>query len=576
MSNAKEKEEEKKTKEEIVKENSNYLRGTIKEELSQDTAHFSSDSGKLLKFHGVYEQDDRDTRQERVAKKLEKEYIFMIRTKLPGGQLTADQYLKLNLICDRYSNKTLRITTRQTIQFHGIIKGNLRKTLNEINKNLITTYGGCGDVVRNVMACPVCDIDPEYSINLNNIAKEISNHLLPNTKAYYEIWIDDEKVPAVGRDGKSAKEEEPLYGKTYLPRKFKIGLALPQDNCIDLFTQDIGVVAIIESVKGRVGEGAKLQGFNLLIGGGLGHHHNKPETYPRLATELCFVTPDKLIDTLEKIVTIQRDYGSRGNRKHARMKYLIDDRGLDWFKAELEKRVGVCLDKPMPVASYRTCDHLGWNKQNNGNRKWYLGLFIENGRICDQDGRKIKSGLKEIIEKFQPDIRLTPQQNIILTNINEEDKEEINQLVQKHKIFTKEIVSKIRRNSMACVALPTCGLALAEAERALPGVMDELEEMGFGDEEISIRMSGCPNSCSRPPVAELGIIGMSTDKYNIYIGGDFNGTRLNKTYKESVAGKNLAGEIAQLIREYHSKCKSGERFGDFYNRIRLKDFNELV
>ena len=529
--------EEKLAKEEIVKENSNYLRGTIKQDLTSDNIYFNETNTKLLKFHGVYQQDNRDTRQDRIAKKLEKEYSFMIRTKLPGGELTPEQYLRLDAICNKYSNKTLRITTRQTIQFHGVIKGNLHKTLNEINKNLITTYGACGDVVRNVMACPVCDIDPEYSVNLTKLAKEISDHLLPNTKAYYEIWVDDEKLDL------EEKEGEPLYGKTYLPRKFKIGLALPQDNCIDVFTQDVGVVGICD--------GKSLQGFNLLVGGGLGHHHNKPETYPRLASELGFVTPEKLIDTLEKIVTIQRDFGGRVNRKHARMKYLIDDRGLDWFKAELEKRVGFKLDLPRRISEYKMCDHIGWHKQNNN--LWYLGLFVENGRVGDTAQRQIKTGLKEIVEKFKPGIRLTPHQNIVLTNIKEESKDKINEIVSKYKIYSKETVSLLRRNSMACPALPTCGLALAEAERALPGVIDELEKAGLGDKAVSIRMSGCPNSCSRPPMAEIGIIGMGANKYNIYTGGNFEGTKLNKIYKENVSEENIVFEVSSLIKDLSLK-----------------------
>ena len=523
---------EKLTKEELVKENSNYLRGTIKEELAKNTIYFDEINTKLLKFHGIYQQDNRDTRQERIANKLEKEYSFMIRTKLPSGELTSKQYLGLNEICDKYTNKTLRITTRQTIQFHGVIKGNLHKTLNELNKNLILTYGACGDVVRNVMACPVCNIDPKYSVDLTKLAKEISDYLLPNTRSYYEVWINEEKIDL------GDKEEEPLYGKTYLPRKFKIGLAMPHDNCIDVFTQDIGVVGI--------GRDQSLQGFNLLVGGGLGHHHNKPETYPRLASELGFIKPDKLIDTLEKIVTIQRDYGTRTNRKHARMKYLIDDRGLDWFKAELEKRIGFKLEPSKKITEYKMCDHLGWNKQING--LWYLGLFIENGRIIDTNERQIKIGLKEIIEKFEPGIRLTPHQNMILTNIKEENKNKINEILAKYKFYTKETVSELRRNSMACPALPTCGLALAEAERAVPDVIDELEKFGFGDKKVSIRMSGCPNSCSRPPVAEIGIIGMSANKYNIYTGGNFEGTKLNKLFKENIAGENIASEIASLLK----------------------------
>ena len=549
-------------KEELVKENSNYLRGTIKEELANNTSHFDETNIKLLKFHGIYQQDNRDTRQKRIENKLEKEYSFMIRTKLPAGELTSKQYLGLNEICDQYTNKTLRITTRQTIQFHGVIKGNLHKTLNEINKKLILTYGACGDVVRNIMACPVCDIDPGYSVDLIKLAKEISDHLLPNTRAYYEVWVDEEKIEL------DNKEEEPFYGKTYLPRKFKIGLAMPHDNCIDVFTQDIGIIGICSSKS--------LEGFNLLVGGGLGHHHNKPETYPRLASELGFVTSDKLINTLEKIVTIQRDFGDRTNRKHARMKYLIDDKGLDWFKAELEKRVETChgksaLEPYKKIESYKMCDHIGWHKQINN--LWYLGLFIENGRILDTEQRQIKTGLKEIVEKFEPGIRLTPHQNMILTNIKEENKNKIDEILKKYKIYTKESVSELRRNSMACPALPTCGLALAEAERALPGVIDELEKLGFGNEKVSIRMSGCPNSCSRPPVAEIGIIGMSANKYNIYTGGDFEGTRLNKIYKENILGENIVSEISSLLRTYRSNYNKNESFGDYWNRVGPEKFN---
>ncbi len=565
----------KRVKEEIVKENSNYLRGTIKEELKENTIRFNDDANlKLLKFHGIYQQDNRDSRQGRIANNLEKEYSFMVRTKLPGGVLTPAQYIGLNIICDKYSNKTLRITTRQTIQFHGIIKGSLQETLNKINENLILTYGACGDVVRNVMACPVCDIDPRYSVNLNEYAKQISDHLLPNTSAYYEIWVDEEKVDL------STDKSEVIYGKTYLPRKFKIGLALPEDNCIDLFTQDVGVVGITGKCHPEQSEGSHVRsfvakapqddiiGFNLLVGGGLGHNHNKPETYPRLASELGFVEPEKLINTLEKIVTIQRDFGSRENRRHARMKYLIDDRGIDWFKNELEKRMGYKLGKLKEIKEYKACDHLGWHKQKDG--LWYLGLFIENGRILDDENRKIKSGLLEIVEKYKPDVRLTPHQNLILININEKDKSEIDIILEKSKIYRQETVSNLRRNSIACVALPTCGLALAEAERELPGVIDELEKLGFKDEILSIRMSGCPNSCSRAPVSELGFIGTSANQYNIYLGGDFEGTKLNKIYKQNISGDNLVSEIAKLLNLYRNKRNGNEKFGDFCNRVGLE------
>lgn len=557
----------KRTKEEIIKEDSNYLRGTIKEELGKETSHFQETNVPLLKFHGTYQQDNRDTRQHRKALNQEKDYIFMIRTKLPGGHLTPDQYLGLDSICDKYSNKTLRITTRQTIQLHGVIKGNLHKTLNNINKNLIITYGACGDVVRNVLACPVCDIDPEYSINLNQLAREISDHLLPKTRAYYEIWVNGEKVSSEESTGEHLKEEvEPIYGKAYLPRKFKIALATYGDNCVDAFANDIGIIAVTKDKK--------LQGFNILVGGKLGHTHNRPETGPGIASSLGFVTGEKLIDTITKIVTIHRDFGGRADRKHARMKFVIDDRGLTWFKQELEKRLGFELLPPTAVKEYTTQDHLGWHRQRDGN--WYLGLFIENGRISDQGIRKTRSGLRETIGLFKPDIRLTPQQNIVLANIKEEDINEVNKIIEKCNMFTEKTVSPLRRNSMACPALPTCGLALAEAERALPDIINELEKLGFGDEVLSLRMSGCPNSCSRPPFAELGIIGTSANKYNLYVGGTFTGTRLNKMYKENIMVEDIVPEIVKLFRTFRANRQSSESFGDFSNRIGIEQLKFLA
>lgn len=550
--------EEKKTKEEEIKEKSNYLHGSIKEELLKSTSNFNPDNAKILKFHGIYQQDNRDSRQERTEKKLEKEFIFMIRTKLPGGQLTPEQYLGLDEISDKYANKTLRITTRQTIQFHGVIKGNLHKTLNEINKNLINTYGACGDVVRNVMACPICDIDLNHSVNLGVIAREISDKFLPNTKAYYEIWINEEKIKLQNQ------EIEPMYGKFYLPRKFKIGIALPDDNCIDVFTQDVGLVAILNDK-----DTTKVPGYNLLVGGGLGHTHNKPNTYPRLASELGFIKTEHLLKTLEGIILIQKDFGSRTDRKHARMKYLIDDKGLAWFKEELESRIGIKLQNPRAGIKYIFHDHLGWNKQKDAN--WYVGIFIENGRICDSGNTLIKTGLKEIVKRFNVNIRTTPNQNIILTDIKSNDKSDIEQLLHKYGFyFLSRNLSPLRRFSMACPALPTCGLALAEAERTLPSLINNLEKLGYDKEALSIRMSGCPNSCSRPPMAELGIIGMSANKYNIYVGGSMEGTRLNKLYKCDVPEENLVNEISKLFNIFRANYTQNERFGDFCNRVGIE------
>lgn len=559
---------QKQSKVETIKESSNYLRGTISKELTKDATYFEEADNRLLKFHGIYQQDNRDTRQERIARKQGKEFYFMVRTKLPAGKLTAKQYLLLNEICDKYSNQTLRITTRQNIQFHGVIKKDLHKTLHEINKSLSTTYGACGDVVRNVIACPVCDLEPNYSVNLDILARDISNYFLPQSSAYYEIWVNEETIEQQG--GKIEAEQEPLYGKTYLPRKFKIGLILPQDNCIDVFDQDIGIVAIREKSAP-----VNLTGFNILIGGSLGHTYNRPKTYPRLASELCFVTTKELINVLEKIVMIQRDYGDREDRKHARLKYLIDDKGLDWLKSELENRLGFKLAPPKPVLFYKIHDHIGWHKQIND--KWYLGLFIEAGRICDRDERKLKSGLKEIIEKFDPGVRLSPQQNIILVDIDEKHKEEINKIIKKHNIYTNETISNLRRNSLVCPALPTCGLALAEAERVLPKIINELERLGFGNEVLSIRMSGCSNSCSRTPLAELGIIGASANKYNIYVGGTFEGTRLNKLYKENIISRDLPPEIAILLKTYRNyRSSQKESFGNFAHRVGIERLKDLT
>lgn len=547
--------ETKKTKDEELKESSNLLRGTIKEDLENGLSFFDPNNAKLLKFHGTYQQDDRDLRKDLVAEKKEKAYSSMIRTKLPGGKLTTKQYLGLDSISDKYANGTLRITTRQCIQFHGVVKGDLKKTMNAINKELITTYGACGDVVRNVMASPICDIDPNYSIDLIKIANEISDHFLPASKGYFEIWVEDGNGDKV-----KVSEEEPIYGKSYLPRKFKIGIMLPEDNCVDIFTQDLGVVVVQNT------DGYNILGYNLLIGGGLGHTHNKPETYPRLGSELCFVHKERLLEVSEEIVKVQRDHGGRENRKHARLKYLIDDKGISWFKKELEERLGYKLAEPKPIKKYVYKDHMGWHKQKDG--RLYLGIFIESGRIKDNENRKTKKGLKEIIKKFKPEIRLTPQQNIVLCNIEKDDKKAIDEILHKYGFhIVGENLSTLRRNSIACVSLPTCGLAMAEAERKLPSVIDELEEMGCGDEEISIRVSGCPNSCSRAPNSEIGLIGQSADMYAIYVGGDYHGTRLNKMIKEKVKGADLAKEIGSLIKSYKEKRKENERFGDFYSRV---------
>lgn len=523
--------------EEILKENSNFLRGTLKKELAEESAKFNGDNSKLLKFHGIYQQDDRDLRKKLLTEKKEKAYSLMIRTKLPGGKLAAKQYLILDSIADQYTNKTLRLTTRQTIQYHGVLKKNIKKTVQEINKLLINSYGACGDVVRNVMAPPVSDIDSDYPEDLIKTADEISNYFLPESRAYYEVWLEDENGERIS-DGIERIENESIYGKTYLPRKFKIGIGTTFDNSTDIFTQDIGIVAIINNNK--------IDGFNVYVGGGLGHHHNKPETYPRLASPLCFCDKKDLLNITEKIVEIQRDFGCRENRKHARFKYLIDDKGLDWFKEEIEKRLGFKLNPVYPVNEFKSRDYLGWHKQKNGD--WYLGIFVENGRLKDQEKIQTKSGIRKIVEKFSCNVRISPQQNIILCDIKEKDKIAIDDIISDSGFYVYgKTLSNLRRNSIACVSMPTCSLAIAEAERFLPSLITELENMGYGGKEVTIRISGCPNSCSRAPVAQIGMIGTSLNKYNLYSGGEFNGTKLNKIAKENVSSEDLAKEIGKLI-----------------------------
>ena len=390
------------SKVERIKVSSDYLHGKIAEELAEDTSHFSEDQVQLIKFHGSYQQEDRDARQARKAAKTEKAYQFMVRSRIPGGALTAEQYLVEDELATRYGNGTVRITTRQGIQLHGVLKGDLHATINGINKALLSTLAACGDVNRNVMACAASATNPAHR-QVSEMAHRIAMHLAPRSTAYHEIWVDGEKVQTV----EAPEVVEPIYGPTYLPRKFKIGVAYPGDNCIDVFTQDIGLVAIID--------GETLLGFTVLIGGGMGMTHGKVETYPRLATPLCDITVDQVLPVVETIVTIQRDYGDRQNRKHARMKYVVEERGVEWFRAEAEARLGYALNDPSPVAFHDVDDHLGWHQQADG--RWLLGLYVENGRVQDTETRQFKTGLRRAIERFRPNIRLTGQQNILLIDL---------------------------------------------------------------------------------------------------------------------------------------------------------------
>jgi sulfite reductase beta subunit-like hemoprotein len=554
---------------EKIKDESHGLFGPIGQELGDGTPKFGEESIQLLKHHGTYQQDDRDTRTERKKAGEAWDYKFMIRTKFPGGNISAEQYLICDDLADKYGQNDLRVTSRQCFQFHGVIKGNLRPLLNELNRLAkITTMGACGDVVRNTMACPVIDIDPRYAAygaDLIQKAKEISAHFLPKTTAYYDLWVDDEKVE-VNEDGtirvKESDEtpvEEPIYGKTYLPRKFKIGLTVDFDNAIDVYTQDIGVIAVTEN--------GKITGYEVLTGGGLGYTHRKPETYARLGTHFAFVQEDELIPLLETIVKVQRDHGGRASRKHARMKYLIDDWGFEKFRQTVFEYAGRTYPAPKGIPPSDQPDYLGWHKQIQDGLN-YVGVWVENGRIRDFEGSfQFRSGLREIVSRFKPDIRLTPHHNVVLANIRDEDVAEVQAILDQHRIPTDKGISAVRRLEMACPALPFCGLALAEAERAMPSIIEKIETAGHADADVIIRMSGCPNNCSRPRSAELGIIGSGSDRYVIYAGGDYLGTRLNEPLAEKVKLDDVAPMVSALLSAWKANRNDGERFGDWSFRV---------
>lgn len=547
---------EKPSKVEEIKEASNYLRGTILEGLVDDTTgSITKSDTQLTKFHGIYQQDDRDLRRERRQEKLEKAFSFMVRIRNAGGICSANSWLMIDEISDKYANGTIRLTSRQSFQLHGVLKGNLKKTIKEINNGLLDTIAACGDVNRNVM----CNPNP-YQSKIHEavyeVAKEISNHMTPKTHAYHEIWLNGEMVG----DIKADESVEPIYGKTYLPRKFKTSIAIPPSNDVDLFSQDLSFIAIVEDDI--------LVGFNVTVGGGMGMDHNKLETYPRLADVIGFITPDQVIQVAEAVVTTQRDYGDRSNRKHARLKYTIEDRGLEWFISEVESRSGIKLQPERPYEFNTTADRYGWSKGTNG--LWNVNLFIENGRVKDSDNFKIKTGLREIAKILEGDIRITPNQNLIIGNITDESRPIIEGLLKKYRIFESYNQSGLRLNSMACVAMPTCGLALAESERQLPDIITKLElaieESGLRNDAISIRMTGCPNGCVRPYLGEIGLVGRSPGKYNIYLGAKINGTRLNKLFRKADSVDEIIEKLSPIIRSYSTERESGEEFGDFVIR----------
>jgi sulfite reductase (NADPH) hemoprotein beta-component len=544
------------TRNEGLKSNDPLLAGTIRQTLDDSAKErFTEDDYEFLKFHGIYQQDDRDKR------KVGKQYIFMVRGRLPGGSLNSDVYLAFDRLCGEFANNTLRITTRQGFQFHGVVKGALGPFMKGLNDAMATTLAACGDVNRNVMAAPTPATSPLVD-EIQRHAKTVSDALLPKTRAYHQIWVEGVELKLTDED---ASFVDPLYGKSYLPRKFKVAFAIPPLNDIDIFTNDCGFVAIAEN--------GRLAGYNLVAGGGMGMSHGNAQTFPRLADVIGFVTPEQVVATAKAVVTIHRDFGDRTNRKHARLKYVIEERGVPWFREEMERRLGFKIPAARPFEFTSQGDVYGWQKQFDG--KYFLGLFVENGRIKDAGDYRLKSGLRAVAEKFKCDLRLSPSQNILLVNVGPEDRDGITKTLAEFGVPVENQASVLRRASIACPALPTCGLALAESERVMPDVLTRLEgllkEVGLADEEIIIRMTGCPNGCARPYTAELALVGKAPGKYQLYVGGNQPGTELCSLYKESVKSDELVNELRPVFSRFKRERVGAERFGDFSRRVLLPE-----
>ena len=535
---------------EKVKAESRGLRGTIAESLTDAaTGGLRDNDQQLLRLHGSYQQDDRDVREERRGLKLEPLIRYMVRVRLPGGVATSAQWLALDAIAREHANASLRLTTRQTFQFHGIGKGDLKPTMQRINRALLDTIATCGDVNRNVMASSNPIESPAHA-EVAEWARRLSEHLLPHTRAYHEIWLDGEKLLGT-------PEVEPVYGASYLPRKFKAAIALPPSNDVDIFTQDLGFIAIVEHDR--------LVGFNLTVGGGMGATHGDKATFPRLADVAGFLPADRLLAVAEAVVTTQRDFGDRTSRKHARLKYTIEDRGIAWFVAEIEKRAGTQLAPARPFTFDSNGDRFGWQQALDG--RWFRTLRIPAGRISDTAGRPWLTGLREIAAIHRGDFRVTANQNVTIAGVAAGDRAAIDALVGRHALDAEEAGSPVRRDALACVALPTCPLAMAEAERYLPGLLARVETAlrghGLYGEPLSLRITGCPNGCARPYVAELALVGKAPGRYNVHVGGDGVGARLNVLYRENVDESEFFAVLDPLLNAWATERQRGERFGDF-------------
>lgn len=544
---------------EKIKTESDGLRGTIKESLQDElTGAIREDDQALIKFHGMYQQDDRDRREERAEKKLDRLFSFMIRLRLPGGFLLPEQWIAMHEIAGENSTGVIKITTRQTIQLHGIFKSKIKPTIRAFNAAKLDSIATCGDINRNVL----CSAHPKQSSIHEQVfayADKISTLLMPKTRAWYEIWLDEEKL----LDKKD--EEDPLYQDRYMPRKFKIAIAIPPNNDIDVFGNDIGLIAIIEDNI--------LKGFNIAIGGGLSTTHGNPETYARLATVIGFTdSEEKTLKAIYEILTVQRDHGNRSDRKLARLKYTVDRLGFDRFKQEVEKRAGFVFEEARPYTFNSRGDYYGWEK--NHDDLWYYTVFVENGRVLDDEHISLKSALLEVAKTGKANFRFTANQNVIISDIKEENKDAIQQILERFKIIDHtENASPLRKNAIACVALPTCPLALAEAQRYFPSLLSKIEPLlakyELSNEEIIIRMTGCPNGCARPYIAEIGFVGTALGKYNLHLGGDYEGLRLNKIYKESLDEEAILSELDGLFGEFKNERIANEAFGDFALRKKL-------
>ena len=543
-----------------------FLRGTIAEEFADPSLDHLSDLNKsLIKFHGSYQQEDRDARKNRAKAGVGKAYMFMIRLKLPGGRLTADQYLAMDDICGKYGNGTLRVTTRQSFQFHGILKNNMKPTIAAINDVLVTTLGGCGDVNRNVLTCPAPLPDAARKRMLED-CYAVAEALAPKAgkQAYHEIWLNGDKVDP-------GTESEPLYGKAYLPRKFKTAFSLPDDNCTDVLANCLGFLAITE--------GGKHVGYNLYAAGGQGQTNSKPDTYPLLAQCLGFIEPPEVVAAAEGMVKLFRDHGNRSDRRRARLKYVMKDWGLEKFREVFYRDYFPHPHRPAKDAPITGLDlHHGWNGMGDG--KWFLGLSVENGRIKDEGSVRLRSGLRAIVARFRAEVRLTTQQDVLVCGIATADRAAVDSMLNEYGIPRPDSLSMAQRWSMACPAIPTCSLAITEAERALPGVVDQLEtvlaDLGLGGEPISVRMTGCPNGCARPYQSEVGIVGRGGTKYTLYIGGDSFGRRLNTEVQDSVPIEQLVPKLAKVFAAFKTERKGDELFGDYCDRVGLAKLKELV